>query len=175
MSPSLSQVGFAAAEDHARALEAVELGYGEAGDLREHAARVLPDAVPGVDPKPDNYSVPDHQFDPAAFVAPPFGRYGNVGRNTLRAPGFAQVDLSLIKNTRIANTHSVQIRFEVFNAFNRANFAAPFSGLNRDPITNSLSPSAAFGQSFSTVGDELGGLLGAGGPRQMQIAVRYTF
>lgn len=134
-----------------------------------------PDAVPGVDPKPDNYSVPDHQFDPAAFVAPAFGKYGNVGRNTLRAPGFAQVDLSLIKNTRIANTHTIQVRFEVFNAFNRANFAAPFSGLNRDPITNSLSPSLAFGQSFSTVGDELGGLLGAGGPRQMQIAVRYTF
>jgi hypothetical protein len=40
---------------------------------------------------------------------------------------------------------------------------------------NSLRPSAFFGQSISTVGNQLGGLLGFGGPRQIQLSARYIF
>jgi hypothetical protein len=134
-----------------------------------------PDPVEGVDTRPSNYSLPGNQFNPDAFQSPPPGQYGTVGRNTLRGPGFAQVDLSLVKNTRIGDGTSVQVRLEAFNILNHPNFALPFSGLNRDPINNALAPSASFGQSFQTVGDELGGLLGAGGPRQIQLAVRFAF
>jgi hypothetical protein len=63
---------------------------------------------------------------------------------------------------------------EIFNLFNRANFADPSGGLLRGD-TNSITPSAFFGQSISTVGNQLGGLLGFGGPRQIQFSLRYNF
>ncbi|HEY9502724.1 MAG TPA: hypothetical protein VIR01_13910, partial [Pyrinomonadaceae bacterium] len=101
--------------------------------------------------------------------------FGNLGRNALRGPGFAQVDFSVSKDTKITETQSFQIRFEFFNLFNHANFADPSGGINKDSFGGSLNRTAAFGQSISTVGNQLGGLLGAGGPRQIQISARYNF
>jgi hypothetical protein len=44
---------------------------------------------------------PDQYYDPTAFELPAPGFYGNLGRNTLIGPGFFNLDLSLVKNTRI--------------------------------------------------------------------------
>jgi hypothetical protein len=63
---------------------------------------------------------------------------------------------------------------EIFNLFNHANFADPSGGLVQGD-TNSLRPTAFFGQSISTVGNQLGGLLGFGGPRQIQLSARFIF
>lgn len=133
-----------------------------------------PDLVPGVPTRPSNYSLPNNQFNPAAF-SNPGNRYGNLGRNALRGPGFAQVDFSIFKNTRLSENKSLQLRLEIFNIFNRTNFADPFSGINPDLLTNSLAPRASFGQSVETVGNQLGGLLGFGGPRQIQLSARFIF
>ncbi|MGI8469551.1 MAG: TonB-dependent receptor [Pyrinomonadaceae bacterium] len=133
-----------------------------------------PDLVPNVSTRCPNYNLPNCQYNAAAFVIPA-NRYGNLGRNALRGPGFAQVDFSIFKNTQLTEKTSLQLRMEVFNIFNHTNFADPSGGLNRDALTNSLSPSALFGQSISTVGNQLGGLLGAGGPRQIQLSARFIF
>ena len=133
-----------------------------------------PDIVPGVDTRCPNYSLPECQFNPAAFSNPGDGVFGNAGRNILRGPGFAQVDFSVFKNTRLTETSSLQFRAEIFNLFNKANFADPSGGLVRGD-NNSLRPTAFFGQSISTVGNQLGGLLGFGGPRQIQFSLRYLF
>jgi TonB dependent receptor len=61
-----------------------------------------------------------------------FNLRGNAGRNILRGPGLINLDSSLFKNNyfnRISETFNAQLRFEVFNIFNRANFQLP-------PITN---------------------------------------
>jgi hypothetical protein len=53
---------------------------------------------------------------------------GNTGRNTLVGPGIVNLDFSLMKNNyipRISENFNVQFRAELFNALNRANFAAP--------------------------------------------------
>jgi hypothetical protein len=64
-------------------------------------------------------------FKASDFPAPPVGRGGNLGRNTYRGPGLAQVDFSLIKNTRVpwftTEPAAMQIRFEAYNLFNRVN------------------------------------------------------
>jgi len=133
-----------------------------------------PDLVPGVDTRCPNFSVPECQFNAAAFSNPGDGVFGNAGRNLLRGPGFAQVDFSVFKNTKLTETSSVQFRAEIFNLFNHANFADPSGGLVRGD-NNSLRPTAFFGQSISTVGNQLGGLLGYGGPRQIQFSLRYLF
>ena len=63
---------------------------------------------------------------------------------------------------------------EIFNLFNNVNFADPSGGLVQGDV-NTLKPAAFFGQSISTVGNQLGGLLGAGGPRQIQLSARFSF
>jgi hypothetical protein len=131
-----------------------------------------PDVILGVDPYCSNYSVPDCQFNAAAFDATPAGLYGNAGRNILRGPGFAQVDASIFKNTRFSENVSLQLRLEVFNLFNRANYADPSGGLS---CSGSVGNCGAFGKSVSTVGNLNGGLLGFGGPRQVQLSARINF
>ncbi len=133
-----------------------------------------PDIVPGVDTRCPTYSVPECQFNAAAFRDPGPGIPGNAGRNILRGPGFAQVDFSVFKNTRITENTALQLRVEIFNLFNKANFADPSGGLMQTD-QNTLRPTAFFGQSISTVGNQLGGLLGAGGPRQIQLSARFNF
>lgn len=133
-----------------------------------------PNVIEGVPLRCPNYRVPECQFNAAAFTDPGPGIFGSAGRNILRGPGFAQVDFSVFKNTPITETSTLQFRAEIFNLFNRANFADPSGGLLRGD-TNSITPSAFFGQSISTVGNQLGGLLGFGGPRQIQFSLRYSF
>ena len=133
-----------------------------------------PDLVPGADTRCPSYNLPDCQFNVDAFVDPGPGIFGNAGRNILRGPGFAQVDFSIGKNTRITENTSLQLRMEIFNLFNRANFADPSGGLVPGD-NNSLVPTAFFGRSTSTVGNQLGGLLGFGGPRQIQLSARFNF
>jgi hypothetical protein len=53
-------------------------------------------------------------------------RPGTLGRNALRGPGFWNVDLSLAKNLAITEGVRLQIRADMFNAFNHTSF----SGIN---------------------------------------------
>jgi outer membrane receptor protein involved in Fe transport len=133
-----------------------------------------PNIVPGVSTRCPQYSEPTCFYNAAAFTNPGDGVFGNAGRNILRGPGFAQVDFSVFKDTKITEGTAIQLRAEIFNLFNHTNFADPSGGLVRGD-NNSLNPSAFFGQSISTVGNQLGGLLGAGGPRQIQLSLRYIF
>jgi hypothetical protein len=58
-----------------------------------------------------------------AFPAP--NVLGNLGRNTLTAPGIQNVDFSLFKNLRFTERLAGQLRLELFNALNHTNFSAP--------------------------------------------------
>jgi hypothetical protein len=68
-------------------------------------------------------------FDPSAFVLPPPGFYGNLGRNTFIGPGLLNVDMSLQKNTALGFREGARLEFraDCFNLFNRANFSNPSS------------------------------------------------
>ncbi len=133
-----------------------------------------PSLRPGVSTRCQSYSLPNCQFNSAAFFDPGAGVYGNAGRNILRGPNFSQVDLSIGKNTKISETKALQFRVEIFNLLNRVNFADPSGGLICSD-SNTFQPCAFFGQSTATVGNQLGGLLGFGGPRQIQLSARFNF
>jgi hypothetical protein len=68
---------------------------------------------------------PSQYFNPAAFVAPANGTYGNVGRDTLAGPPIRTVDLSAVKIIPLSERFKLQFRAEVFNVLNHANFATP--------------------------------------------------
>ena len=58
------------------------------------------------------------------FAAPPAGELGNSGRNSLRGPGFNNLDFSIFKNHTVKERLKVQFRAEFFNIFNWTNFEA---------------------------------------------------
>jgi hypothetical protein len=63
-------------------------------------------------------------------TGPNRGRFGTLGRNTLRGPAFHNLDVSLVKDTpvgRAANRERavMEFRAEVFNIFNTVNFGLP--------------------------------------------------
>jgi hypothetical protein len=68
---------------------------------------------------------PDRWFNTAAFAFPPPGTFGNAGRNILNGPGFQNFNASLMKNTGLTESVSLQFRAEVFNLFNHPNFNLP--------------------------------------------------
>ena len=87
-----------------------------------------PNLKPGVNPDAIVLGDPDHYFDTSAFVLPPQGTFGDAGRNTLTGPSYAMTNVSFVKNTRIGALGSggqLQLRLEIFNLLNRANFATP--------------------------------------------------
>ena len=120
-----------------------------------------PSFVPGVNPIPANYNVPNNQFDPAAFSPDP-NNPGNVPRNFGRGPGFNQLDLGISKTTMLTERYNLQFRLDTFNLFNHPNFANP-SGILND-LQNR-------GKSTSTIGNSVG----TGTSRQMQLALKFIF
>ena len=56
--------------------------------------------------------------------------FGNLGRNILRGPGQRNFDIALIKGTKLGEKANLVFRWEIFNAFNWANFANPASDVS---------------------------------------------
>lgn len=76
---------------------------------------------------PSFFAIP---INVAGGTGPNRGRFGSLGRNTLRGPAFANFDFSLVKDTPIAPAANaeravLEFRAEVFNIFNTVNFGLP--------------------------------------------------
>jgi len=125
-----------------------------------------PDIAPGVSTKPAGGRTADMWFNPEAFVFPGAGFRGRAGRNIIEGPGLATVDLAIVKNTTLSGRRSVQLRLEVFNLLNRANFDIPFN----DPDGEALFDDA--GNRIPTAGKIFATSTDA---REMQIAIRFVF
>ncbi|MBL8211317.1 MAG: TonB-dependent receptor [Bryobacterales bacterium] len=67
----------------------------------------------------------DRWFDLSAFVAAPQFTFGNSGRGILVGPGSFNVDAGIQREFPLGEGRRAQFRWELFNAFNRANFATP--------------------------------------------------
>jgi len=64
-------------------------------------------------------------FDTSAFTLPPFGSFGNAGRNILTGPGHQSINVSLLKSLALAERAALQFRIEAFNLLNRTNLDLP--------------------------------------------------
>lgn len=64
-------------------------------------------------------------FNPAAFILPPAGTYGNAGRDILIGPNLAALDASLVKTTAITERLKTEFRAEFFNLTNHTNLGMP--------------------------------------------------
>jgi hypothetical protein len=66
-------------------------------------------------------------FNTAAFAPNALGTFGTSPRNVLRGPGYANLDLGVMKHFRIRERFGTQFRLEMFNALNHPNFNNPFA------------------------------------------------
>src|SRR4029079_1778765 len=85
-----------------------------------------PNLIPGVDPYLKNGL---QWLNPAAFSIPAPGEFGNLQRVALRGPGFSQVDMLINKRFSLGGNANFEFRAEIFNLFNRDNFANPVATL----------------------------------------------
>jgi hypothetical protein len=89
------------------------------------------------------------------LTQPLLGNFGDSGRNALRLAGVQDFDFVVMKDTKITEGKNLEFRWEVYNAFNHANFSG---------FTNTLT-SPLFGTYTST----------ATNMRQMQGSLKFTF
>ncbi|MPY90916.1 MAG: TonB-dependent receptor plug domain-containing protein [Luteitalea sp.] len=119
------------------------------------------DLVPGGDNNPVLGGV-DQYFDPSQFAPTTPGYFGTAGRNTLITAGLATFDLGLSKAFSMFGAgRALQVRAEIFNLFNRANFGSPDTSI----ILSDGRPNATVGQIDTTRTTA----------RQIQLGLRFVF
>ncbi len=125
-----------------------------AGDLNndglggERPNRVASGRLPA-----DQQSI-DRWFAMEDFVEAQTYSFGDAGRSILPGPAYANWDLSIIKQTRFSDGKQIELRVELFNAFNHVNFDQPEAVLGN----------STFGKIF-----------GAGRAREIEVALKYSF
>jgi len=128
---------------------------------------------------------------------------GSEGRNAFNATSFTNFDFSLTKTTRLTERVSMELRGDLFNIFNHVNFSNPlqpsfsldaFASSHFVPFTpngtqgrlvagndpagtnNGVVNGPQYVQTTATPDVGTGNpYLGGGGPRTVQLAVRFTF
>lgn len=146
----------------------------------------LPHQQPAAGPYPGSPYI-----NAAAFQAPPvdangnFTRFGNEPNGAIRALPYWQIDLALIKDTKITERVALEFAVQFFNIFNHVQFGDP-SALNLayDPTastTGNLTPQGGFGTIDTTVNFNINNdnaaspNTGTGLPRQIQFMLRFKF
>jgi len=112
--------------------------------------------------KGQQLGTPTLYYDPCAFVLPPDGTFGNLGKNTLIGPRLVNLDFAMKKQFDITERVNLQFRAELFNILNHPNFGnmivTVFAG-------GAGARNGSAGQILNTATD----------PRQMQFALRLSF
>jgi hypothetical protein len=147
------------------------------------------------DPMKGNFGV-DSTGTPRAFnvgcLAKPFaaGQIGNLPRNSVRLPSIFNSDVALFKNIPIGEKdRQIQLRWEIFNVFNRANFTNADLAMTYGLVV--VNPAAATTPaggtvpacsltnvcttSFQQTNTRFGAVTSARTPRVMQASIRFTF
>jgi hypothetical protein len=123
---------------------------------------VYSNIVPGCDLNEHPHAqVGEDYFNPACFVNPPSGEFGNAPGYLagLRNPGFASEDLGVSKAQLFGERYQLRLYFQMFNVLNRHGFSGP----------NTQIGTAGFGEILP---QDLNGLPG---PRVGQFGARVSF
>ena len=92
---------------------------------------------------PADERTPARWFNTAAFATANQFTIGSASRNPVRGPSYHDVDLAVMRNVRFGGERALELRLEVFNLLNTANFGAPAAQLGPasfGTITTALDP-----------------------------------
>jgi len=110
----------------------------------------------------------------SVLIPPALGHFGTMGRNIFPDSGFRNFDFSIAKNFHFYEHVRAQFRAEFFNILNHPNFANPYGGQNGFGLND---PSASsFGCGCATPDIAAANpAVGSGGPRSVQLGLKFTF
>jgi hypothetical protein len=94
---------------------------------------------------------------------------GNAGRNSARGFDAVQADVTLGRDFPFTDRVGLQFRAEAYNIFNHPSFGSIYNSLDNGPL---------FGQAYTSLASQLGGLSSIyqlGGARSMQLALKLHF
>jgi len=137
------------------------IGFDRAGDRQSDTDMQRPSWAPGFNASNAITGDVNQWFNPQAFVLPAAGTFGNVSRNALRGPNLRTVDFSVFKNQGLFGK-LLQLRVEIFNVFDRANFNPP----GNPTVFNTDGTYVSGSGRITTL---------ATTPRQIQFGVKYVF
>jgi len=132
--------------------------------------------ISGADSKGTPYVI-----NPTCFGKPSaIGQIGNMPRNNVRIPSIFNSDLAFFKNVPIGERRAVQLRWEIYNLFNRANFndidgALAFGLIVSNPTGAACSAANVCTASFQQTNNSFGTPTTARFPRVMQASIRVNF
>ncbi|MCM3878520.1 MAG: hypothetical protein ND807_00280, partial [Vicinamibacterales bacterium] len=111
-------------------------------------------------------------FDATAFKPVTEARFGTAGFNTMRGPGYGNLDMSFFRLFRLGQTKALQARIEVFNITNTPHFANPGANIgnvvyNADGSIRTLNGFAAV-TGTNSVGREYD-------ERYIRLGLRFSF
>ena len=139
-----------------------------------------PNMVAGVDCRANDSNTPEQIIDPKAVTLTGFqlGTIGNEERGACRGPGLLQTDLAFYKTMRASAKLQLQLRFEIFNVFNRTNFLSQGLNTTMNPVTVTYDTGNA-GTATKITGYTLPGNFGQAtktrDPRQAQFGLKLIF
>jgi len=145
-----------------------DANYSGTGDNADRAVQVLPNptSVPHsiVPPTPTSGAYVQW-FNPAAYAEPAAGTFSPTRRGQAYNPGYGSLDFAAIKTTPITEKISFQLKANMYNLFNRANYA---------PV--GFPSTGSSGEITSTLGPYLGNpTIGPGEPLNVEFAGKIIF
>lgn len=105
-------------------------------------------------------------LNPAAFAQPALGTYGNLGDYSILSPGAFTLNMALVRNIRLKEKYSLQLRGEAFNVPNHLNPGTP-TGVSG--TAGLATPTVALNNPL------FGRILSAQDPRILQGALKFVF
>jgi hypothetical protein len=109
------------------------------------------------------------------FTAPTgLGQIGNMPRNSVRIPAIFNTDLAFFKNFRLGERRELQLRWETYNLFNRANFD-DIDGTLTFGLVSVTNADGTKGAAIKQTRTTFGTPTTARTPRVMQVSLRFNF
>jgi hypothetical protein len=160
---------------HARTGFPINVQYAESAMGVTFANAFRPDLVGGVPLWLADSSAPGGvRLNRAAFLRRSGFEQGNLGRNAIAGFGMSQVDAALSRQFALRSAGKLLLRFEAFNLANQTNFADPVRYL-ASPMFGRSAAMLNLGLGNGTPASGLSPLLQIGGPRSLQVSLRWQF
>ncbi|MGO9111421.1 MAG: hypothetical protein ACLP9L_19515 [Thermoguttaceae bacterium] len=118
---------------------------------------------------PNGYDLGCYVSGSTVITPPAFGSQGNMGRNIFRGPSFANWDMGVSKVFKLGERFKLQLRGEMFNILNHANFDV-FT-MNTDLSAPSTVGTVVYTPDVAAANP----VIGSGGSRHIQIAAKVIW
>ena len=103
-------------------------------------------------PNSIQHRTPAKWFNTAAYAAPPLYTFGTTPRNSLRGPGYWNLDGSLFRLFPIGEHRQFEFRAEAFNLLNNVDFGQPSWDLNAGSAFGTIDTTANSAREVQLVG-----------------------